>query len=162
MYGVCERILLRHLVETDGLMQTAAAHQLGVQRKTLQRWIADGLLDAELDVITARYGPRAPVPTKLEAVKPLIAARLAEFPRLSAQRLFVECRAAGNPGANEPPRPKGRGIVVGTLVDDVAASVGEWTRTGIQNTGLIHRPAAYHGSPKSSGLSKWGQCAFLR
>jgi hypothetical protein len=63
MYGVRERMLLRHLVETEGLTQTAAAHQLGVHRKTLQRWIADGLLDTELDVITARYGPRPPVPT---------------------------------------------------------------------------------------------------
>jgi len=58
MSGVRERMLLRHLVETDGLTQTVAAHQLDIHRKTLQRRIADGLLDTELDVITARYGPR--------------------------------------------------------------------------------------------------------
>lgn len=98
MYGVRERMLLRHLVEVEGRSQSAAARELGINRKTLQRWIADGLLDTELDVIKTRYGPRPPVPTKLEVVKPLIAARLAEFPRLTAQRLLVECRAAGYTG----------------------------------------------------------------
>src|SRR5512133_1323960 len=98
MYGVRERMLLRHLVEVEGSTQSAAARELGIHRKTLQRWIADGLLDTDLEVITARYGPRPPVPTKLDPVKPLIAERLAEYPKLSARRLFVECRAAGYTG----------------------------------------------------------------
>jgi len=98
MYGVRERMLLRHLVEVEGRTHSAAARELGIHRKTLQRWIADGLLDTEIDIITARYGPRPRVPTKLERVKPLITTRLAEFPRLSARRLLAECRAAGYAG----------------------------------------------------------------
>lgn len=98
MYGVRERMPLRHLVEVEGRTQSAAARELGIHRKTLQRWIADGLLDTELELITARYGPRPPVPTKLDPVKPLIAERLAEYPRLSAKRLLEECRGAGYTG----------------------------------------------------------------
>lgn len=95
MYGVRERMLLRQLVEGEGRTQSAAARELGIHRRTLQRWVAAGLLDTELDVINVRHGPRPPVPTRLEAAKPLIPARLAEFPLLTAQRRFVECRAAG-------------------------------------------------------------------
>jgi transposase len=77
MYEVRERMLLRQLVEVEGRTQSAAARELGIHRKTLQRWIATGLLNTELDVINARYGPRPPVPTRLEAVKPLSPTRLA-------------------------------------------------------------------------------------
>jgi transposase len=38
------------------------------------------------------------VPAKLEPYKPLIQARLTEFPALQATRLFAECRAAGYRG----------------------------------------------------------------
>ena len=58
MYGVRERMLLRHMVEVEGRSQSEAARAIGVDRKTLRRWIAAGLLDTELDAITARYGPR--------------------------------------------------------------------------------------------------------
>jgi transposase len=98
MYGVRERMLLRHLLEEEGRSQSAAARELGVNRSTLHRWITTGLLDVEVETIKARYGPRPPVPAKLDGVKPLIQARLAEFPALTARRLFVECRAAGYGG----------------------------------------------------------------
>jgi transposase len=64
----------------------------------MYRWIAAGLLDQSVEVTRARYQPRPPVPTKLEPYRPLIQARLAEFPALQATRLFAECRAAGYPG----------------------------------------------------------------
>jgi len=98
MYGVRERMLLRHLVEIEGQPLSAAARAIGVHRKTLHRWIHAGLLDTDLDTITARYGPRPVVPVKLDVVMPLIQARLAEFPRLTARRLLAECRAAGYRG----------------------------------------------------------------
>src|SRR5580700_11461537 len=98
MYGVRERMLLRQLLEQQEGSLSAAAREVGVHRATFHRWIRAGLLDVELDEIKARYGPRPPVPLKLEIVKPLIQARLAEFPLLSARRLLVECRAAGYTG----------------------------------------------------------------
>ena len=42
-----------------------------------------------------RYGPRRPVPTKLDAYKAIIETRLAAYPELSAVRLLAEIRAAG-------------------------------------------------------------------
>ena len=45
-----------------------------------------------------RYGPRRPVPTKLDAYKAIIETRLAAYPELSAVRLLAEIRAAGYNG----------------------------------------------------------------
>ena len=44
------------------------------------------------------YSARSRVPHKLDAYNGIIDTRLAEFPRLSAQRLFDEARAAGYDG----------------------------------------------------------------
>lgn len=98
MYGVRERMLLRHLVEQEGRSLSAAAREIGIHRATLHRWIDAGLLDQDIDTIKASYAARPPVPTKLDRVKGLIQERLAEFPALTAQRLLVECRAAGYAG----------------------------------------------------------------
>jgi transposase len=46
-----------------------------------------------------RYGPRRPVPTKLDAYKAIIETRLAAYPDLSAVRLQAEIRAAGYEGS---------------------------------------------------------------
>lgn len=98
MYGVRERMLLRHLVEHEGRSLTAAAREVGVHRSTLHRWIDAGLLDLEIDAIKATYRARPPVARKLDGVRALIQERLREFPALSAARLLVECRAAGYAG----------------------------------------------------------------
>ena len=45
-----------------------------------------------------RYGPRRPRPSKLDSYREIIQERLAEYPQLSAMRLFEEVRAAGYPG----------------------------------------------------------------
>ena len=58
------------------------------------RWDLDRALDDE----AVRYGPRPPVPTKLDAYKAIIEARLATYPQLSAVRLLDEIRAAGYAG----------------------------------------------------------------
>jgi transposase len=91
-------MLLRHWVENDDCSLSEAARELGVHRGTLHRWIAAGLLDQDVETIKATYKARPPVPTKLDPVKALIQARLVEFPELSAQRLLVECQAAGYTG----------------------------------------------------------------
>jgi transposase len=88
-------MLLRHYL-AQGASKSALARQLGVSRDTIQRWIRAG--DVDRDVETLRYGPRAPMPTKLDAYKPIIEARLAAYPALSAVRLLDEIRAAGYAG----------------------------------------------------------------
>jgi transposase len=90
-------MLLRHYLE-HGTNKSALARQLGVSRDTIHRWIRDGDLDRDLDTTPVQYGPRAPVPTKLDAYKPIIDARLAAYPELSAVRLLDEIRAAGYDG----------------------------------------------------------------
>lgn len=48
-------------------------------------------------------------PQKLDPYKAIIDARLAEFPRLSAQRLFDEIRAVGFPRSCLPCRAQAKG-----------------------------------------------------
>src|SRR3954454_8263183 len=97
MFGRETRMLLRHYLE-QGSSKSALARQLGVSRDTIHRWIRDGELDRDLDSESVPYGPRRPVPTKLDAYKPIIEARLAAYPELSAVRLLDEIRAAGYAG----------------------------------------------------------------
>ena len=98
MHGVSDRVLLRHLLEEAQGSRLEAARRLGVGRSTMYRWLRTGLLDQPIETIQAQYGPRPPVPVKLEPFKPLIQTRLDEFPELSGIRLFAECRAAGYTG----------------------------------------------------------------
>jgi transposase len=97
MFGRETRMLLRHYLE-QGTSKSALARQLGISRDTIHRWIRDGDLDRDLEGDTVRYGPRAPAATKLDAYKPIIEARLATYPELSAVRLLGEIRAAGYTG----------------------------------------------------------------
>ena len=96
MIGRETRVLLRHYLE-QGANKAAIARQVGVSRRTVYRWIASGQLDRELDDKAVKYGPRRPRPSKLDPYKGIIQARLAEYPELSAVRLFDEVRSAGYP-----------------------------------------------------------------
>jgi transposase len=96
MYGWESHVLLRHYLEQEyGVSEIAA--ELDCDRRTIQRWIAAGDLDR--DPREVRYGPRPPVPTKLDRYKPLIQQRLETYPLLTAVRLFEEARAAGYSGS---------------------------------------------------------------
>jgi transposase len=97
MYGREQRVLLRHYLER-GLSKAEIARELGVARRTVYHWICTGQLDRELDDAPVRYGARPPVARKVDPFRDIIAARLAEFPKLSAMRLFEEIRAAGYDG----------------------------------------------------------------
>jgi transposase len=61
-------------------------------------WIATGQLDRELDGAPVRYTPRPSVTRKIDPFRDIIDARLSEFPKLTATRLFDEVRAAGYAG----------------------------------------------------------------
>ena len=98
MHGAFTRMLLHQVLDEAEGDRAEAARRVGVGRTTMYRWIAAGLLDQPIETIQARYTPRPARPAKLEPYQPLIETRLAEFPRLSAVRLFAECRAAGYAG----------------------------------------------------------------
>jgi transposase len=97
MYGVRQRVLLRHLLDT-GRPIAAVARELGLHRATVHRWITAGLLDQDLDTLPTRYTPRPPVVTKLAPFHALVGERLAVYPELSAVRLLAELTAAGYTG----------------------------------------------------------------
>ena len=98
MIGREKRVLLRHYLE-QGMNKAAIARDLGISRRTVHHWIKTGQLDRDLDEERVAYGPRRAMPSKLDPYKPLIDARLGEYPKLTAVRLFKEVRAAGYPGS---------------------------------------------------------------
>ncbi len=97
MYTRDTLVLLRHYLDS-GLSKTAIADQLGISRRLVYHLIATGQLDRDLGDDVAPRTRGAVGVAKLAAVTPLIEARLAAFPALSAVRLFAECRAAGYTG----------------------------------------------------------------
>jgi transposase len=97
MYGREQRVLLRQYLER-GLSKAEIARELGVSRRTVYHWLETGQLDRDLDNAPVRYASRPVVARKIDAFRPIIDMRLAEFPRLTATRLLDEIRAAGYEG----------------------------------------------------------------
>ena len=97
MYGTEKHVLLRHYLE-QGMSKAAMARDLGVDRRTIHRWIEAGSLDRVPDDGSVRYGPRPPKSTKLDPYAGIIKARLKAYPRLTSVRLLEEIRAAGYRG----------------------------------------------------------------
>jgi len=91
------RVLLRHYLE-QGMTKTELAERFGMTRQTIHRWIREGELDRDVSEETVTYGPRPPVTRKVDPYKGIILSRLAEYPELTAVRLFAEIKAAGYPG----------------------------------------------------------------
>ena len=97
MHGWGTRMLLKHYLES-GVSKAELSRRFGISRRTIHAWIEAGELDRDLAAGATRYSPRPRRAHKLDPYKGIIDARLAEFPRLSAQRLFDEVRAAGYAG----------------------------------------------------------------
>ena len=97
MHGWGTRMLLKHYLER-GVSKAELSRRFGVSLRTIHAWIEAGELDRDLAAGATRYSPRPRRAHKLDPYKAIIDARLAEFPRLSAQRLFDEVRAAGYAG----------------------------------------------------------------
>lgn len=97
MFGREQRVLLRHYLE-QGLSKAAVAERLGISRRTVYYWVETGQLDRELDDEPVRYRARPPVARKIDAYRGIVETRLAEYPKLSAVRLFEEIKAAGYEG----------------------------------------------------------------
>jgi transposase len=91
------RVLLIHYLQ-QGVSKSKIARKLGLNRRTINRWIADGELERDLDTGELPTWVRRGRPKKLEDFKPIIDARLEKYPDLSAVRLFEETKAAGYAG----------------------------------------------------------------
>jgi len=91
-------MLLKHYLD-QGVSKAELSRRLGVSRRTIHHWIATGQLDRDLAAGRAVAAPRRRRKHKLDPYKGIVDARLEEFPRLSAQRVFEEVRAAGYAGS---------------------------------------------------------------
>lgn len=93
------RVLLVHYLE-QGLPKAAIARELGLDRRTIHRWIAAGQLDIDVETgLLPAPVRKSSQPSKLEPYKAVIRQRLKDFPELPAVRLFDEVKAAGYDGA---------------------------------------------------------------
>ena len=93
-------MLLKYYLER-GVSKAELSRRFGVSRRTIHEWVETGQLDRDLSNLAggSRYAPRPPAPHKLDPYTGIIDARFEVcIPRLSAQRLFDEVRAAGYAG----------------------------------------------------------------
>jgi transposase len=118
MYGREQRVLLRHYLER-GLSKAEIARELGVSRRTVYHWIEGGQLDRDLDNAVVQYAPRPAIACKIDAFRPIIDTRLAEFPKLTATRLFDEIRAAGYVGGYTQVKEYVRGVRPAPVPDPI-------------------------------------------
>jgi transposase len=118
MYGRERRVLLRHYLER-GLSKAEIARTLQVSRRTLYHWINTGQLERELDNGVVQYRPRPPVSRKIDRYREMILVRLAEYPKLTATRLFDEVHAAGYTGGYTQVKEYVRAVRPGAPADPV-------------------------------------------
>ena len=153
-----------------------------VSRRTIHEWIETGQLDRDVSSGGARYTARPPMGHKLDPYKRIIDARLKEYPKLSAKRLFDEIRAAGYPGGYSRVRDYVRGVWPGGGggggafrdaggtprpggLRDLHAAVGTAPRAGggaepLPAAVAVFLPSADHGS--ADGRTGKGLCAVRR
>ena len=86
-----EGLIVLHHYLGEGLPKTVIAEKLGISRRTVQRYVANGKTEPT-------YGPRPPRPCKLDPYKDYLRGRLEAYPELSAVRLLGEIRALGYEG----------------------------------------------------------------
>ena len=75
----------------QGLSVSAIAGQLGIDRKTVRKYLARGL---EAPV----YGPRQPRPRRIDPFIPYLRARVEAWPGLTGRRLWRELKERGYQG----------------------------------------------------------------
>jgi transposase len=103
----------------QGLTKSAVAERLGISRRTVHHWIKTGQLERDLDDEAVRYRPRPPVKRKIEVYEGIVQSRLAEYPKLSAVRLYEELRAAGYEGGYTQVKEYVRAVRPVPIVDPV-------------------------------------------
>ena len=75
----------------QGLSVSAIALQLGVDRKTVRKYLARGLE-------APAYGPRQPRPRRIDPFVPYLRERVETWPGLTGRRLFRELKECGYRG----------------------------------------------------------------
>jgi transposase len=85
-----EFILLHHFLK-EGLSKTAIACKLGIDRRTIYRYLKSGKNGP-------RYGPRPPKPYLIDPFRVYSRGRLEAYPELSAARLHQEIIPLGFKG----------------------------------------------------------------
>jgi transposase len=103
----------------QGLTKSAVAERLGISRRTVHHWIKTGQLERDLDDEAVCYRPRPPVKRKIDAYQGIVQSRLAEYPKLSAVRLYEELRAAGYEGGYTQVKEYVRAVRPVPIVDPV-------------------------------------------
>lgn len=84
-------LFMIHDLKDQGLSIQAIAQRVGLDRKTVRKYLHQGLS-------VPTYGPRQPRPTKLDAFQPYLDQRIARYPDLSGSRLLREIRDLGFTG----------------------------------------------------------------
>ena len=80
-----------HELRHQGLSISAIARHTGLDRKTVRKYLKQGLQ-------APRYGPRAPRPQLLDPYRGYLRERVEAYPRIRATRLLREIRQLGYPG----------------------------------------------------------------
>src|SRR5271165_7637150 len=78
-------------LQRQGVSVSAIARRVGLDRKTVRRYIAQGLEPPA-------YGPRQPRISQLQRFESYLRERLASFPQLTARRLHRDLRDLGYTG----------------------------------------------------------------
>ncbi|KAH1711429.1 hypothetical protein KXX60_009394, partial [Aspergillus fumigatus] len=89
--GLREVVLIQEL-KRQGLSISAIARQTGLDRKTVKKYLANGLE-------APAYSPRKPVASAAETYRPYLLERMTAYPGLSSRRLHREIRDMGYKGA---------------------------------------------------------------
>lgn len=97
MKGLREIVLI-HDLKKEGLSVAAIARQVGCDRKTVRKYLDQGL---EMPV----YGPRPPRESFLTPYKDYLRERVASFPDLSGKRLLREIKELGYEGSYSTLKP---------------------------------------------------------
>jgi transposase len=97
-----EFIVLHHYLK-EGLSQTAIASKLGINRRTVYRYLKSGKTEP-------RYGPRPPKPCLIDPFRDYIRSRLEVYPDLSAARLVKEIIPLGFKGEYSTVKKYVRGL----------------------------------------------------
>ena len=77
-----------HQLQDQGLTISAMARRTGLDRKTVRKYLAQGLS-------APSYGPRAPRPRRLDPYRDYLHQRIKAVPEIRAARLLREIRALG-------------------------------------------------------------------
>jgi transposase len=80
-----------HELHQQGVSISAIARQTGLDRKTVRKYVQQGLK-------APRYGPRAPRPQRLDAYRSYVRERVEAYPGMRGTRLLREIRALGYDG----------------------------------------------------------------